>query len=153
MESCEGILKEANSSVDEPTESESQGTATPISRYQPGILYPPRFLMEEDYAPALQHQRRVNPEIHDVIKRRLKNFSEAGIDFNPIVRHPWLAQYTSVSKEGKESDCGCQGEIACRWDLVPLSKNGLKVIDTKGARTFAADHTVQILDNPYENGQ
>nr|GFB52607.1 reverse transcriptase domain-containing protein [Tanacetum cinerariifolium] len=34
-----------------------------------------KILMEEDYKPAVQHQRRVNPKIHDVIKKKLKNFS------------------------------------------------------------------------------
>nr|GFA45583.1 reverse transcriptase domain-containing protein [Tanacetum cinerariifolium] len=33
-----------------------------------------KILMEEDYKPAVQHQRHVNPKIHDVIKKRLKNF-------------------------------------------------------------------------------
>nr|GEW78277.1 reverse transcriptase domain-containing protein [Tanacetum cinerariifolium] len=28
-----------------------------------------KILMEEDYKPAIQHQRRVNPKIHDVIKK------------------------------------------------------------------------------------
>ncbi|GJT28921.1 hypothetical protein Tco_0909196 [Tanacetum coccineum] len=30
-----------------------------------------KILMEEDYKPAVQHQRRVNPKIHDVIKKEL----------------------------------------------------------------------------------
>nr|GFA51084.1 reverse transcriptase domain-containing protein [Tanacetum cinerariifolium] len=34
-----------------------------------------KILMEEDYKPAVQHQRWVNPKIHDVIKKKLKNFS------------------------------------------------------------------------------
>ncbi|GKA24411.1 reverse transcriptase domain-containing protein [Tanacetum coccineum] len=29
-----------------------------------------KILMEDDYEPAVQHQRRVNPNIHDVIKKR-----------------------------------------------------------------------------------
>nr|GEX96838.1 reverse transcriptase domain-containing protein [Tanacetum cinerariifolium] len=33
-----------------------------------------KILMEEDYKPTVQHQRRVNPKIYDVIKKRLKNF-------------------------------------------------------------------------------
>nr|GEZ46872.1 reverse transcriptase domain-containing protein [Tanacetum cinerariifolium] len=37
-------------------------------------FYTHKILMEEDYKPAVQHQRRVNPKIHDVIKKRLKNF-------------------------------------------------------------------------------
>nr|GFB40391.1 reverse transcriptase domain-containing protein [Tanacetum cinerariifolium] len=34
-----------------------------------------KILMEEESKPAVQHQRRVNPKIHDVIKKKLKNFS------------------------------------------------------------------------------
>ncbi|GJQ92937.1 hypothetical protein Tco_0004076 [Tanacetum coccineum] len=33
-----------------------------------------KILLEEDHEPSVQHQRRVNPKIHDVIKKRLKNF-------------------------------------------------------------------------------
>nr|GEU54269.1 DNA-directed DNA polymerase [Tanacetum cinerariifolium] len=33
-----------------------------------------KILLEEDYSPKVQSQRRVNPKIHDVIKKRLKNF-------------------------------------------------------------------------------
>ncbi|GKA84184.1 reverse transcriptase domain-containing protein, partial [Tanacetum coccineum] len=32
-----------------------------------------KILMEEDYKPAVQHQRRVNPKIHDVIKKEEKS--------------------------------------------------------------------------------
>ncbi|GJZ28186.1 reverse transcriptase domain-containing protein [Tanacetum coccineum] len=32
-----------------------------------------KILMEEDYKPAVQYQRRVNPKIHDVIKKELCN--------------------------------------------------------------------------------
>nr|GEV82973.1 reverse transcriptase domain-containing protein [Tanacetum cinerariifolium] len=31
-----------------------------------------KILMEEDFEPAVQHQRRVNPKIHDVIKREIR---------------------------------------------------------------------------------
>ncbi|GKB52644.1 hypothetical protein Tco_0903397 [Tanacetum coccineum] len=31
-----------------------------------------KMLMEEDYKPAVQHQRRVNPKIHDVIKNEVE---------------------------------------------------------------------------------
>nr|GFD31931.1 reverse transcriptase domain-containing protein [Tanacetum cinerariifolium] len=31
-------------------------------------FYTHKILMEEDFEPAVQHQRRVNPKIHDVIK-------------------------------------------------------------------------------------
>nr|GEZ40486.1 hypothetical protein [Tanacetum cinerariifolium] len=36
-----------------------------------------KILMEEDYKPAVQHQRRVNPKIHDVIKKEVKKLLDA----------------------------------------------------------------------------
>ncbi|GKE23793.1 hypothetical protein Tco_1435305 [Tanacetum coccineum] len=37
-----------------------------------------KILMEEDYEPTVQHQRRVNPKIHDVIKKDMKSL-DAGL--------------------------------------------------------------------------
>nr|GEY01133.1 reverse transcriptase domain-containing protein [Tanacetum cinerariifolium] len=37
-------------------------------------FYTHKILMEEDYKPVVQHQRRVNPKIHDVIKKEVENF-------------------------------------------------------------------------------
>ncbi|GKD79095.1 hypothetical protein Tco_1341716, partial [Tanacetum coccineum] len=37
-------------------------------------FYTLKILIEEDYKPVVQHQRRVNPKIHDIIEKRLKNF-------------------------------------------------------------------------------
>nr|GEV69804.1 reverse transcriptase domain-containing protein [Tanacetum cinerariifolium] len=42
------------------------------------------ILMEEDYKPAVQHQRRVNPKIHDIIKKRRKQRSPAPTERLPI---------------------------------------------------------------------
>ncbi|GJT29837.1 hypothetical protein Tco_0910112 [Tanacetum coccineum] len=38
-----------------------------------------KILMEEDYKPAVQHQRRVNPKIHDVIKNEVEKLLDAGL--------------------------------------------------------------------------
>nr|GFD23290.1 reverse transcriptase domain-containing protein [Tanacetum cinerariifolium] len=37
-----------------------------------------KILMEEDYTPVVQHQRRVNPKIHDVIKKEVEKLLDAG---------------------------------------------------------------------------
>ncbi|GKD73670.1 reverse transcriptase domain-containing protein, partial [Tanacetum coccineum] len=37
-----------------------------------------KILMEEDYKPAVQHQRWVNPKIHDVIKKEVEKLLDAG---------------------------------------------------------------------------
>ncbi|GJZ42445.1 reverse transcriptase domain-containing protein [Tanacetum coccineum] len=38
-----------------------------------------KIIMEEDYKPAVQHQRRVNPKIHDVIKKEVEKLLNAGL--------------------------------------------------------------------------
>ncbi|GJW23538.1 hypothetical protein Tco_0034160 [Tanacetum coccineum] len=48
-----------------------------------------KILMEEDYTPAVQHQRRVNPKIHDVIKKEVEKLLNAGLIY-PISDSPWV---------------------------------------------------------------
>ncbi|GKG05916.1 hypothetical protein Tco_0326002, partial [Tanacetum coccineum] len=38
-----------------------------------------KILMEEDYKPSVQSQRRVNPKIHDVIKKEVEKLLDAGL--------------------------------------------------------------------------
>ncbi|GJY37436.1 reverse transcriptase domain-containing protein [Tanacetum coccineum] len=52
-----------------------------------------KILMEEDYKPAVQHQRRVNPKIHDVIKKEVEKLLDAGLIY-PISDSPWLNEAT-----------------------------------------------------------
>nr|GEU93191.1 hypothetical protein [Tanacetum cinerariifolium] len=47
-----------------------------------------KILMEEDFEPAVQHQRRVNPKIHDVIKNEVLKLLDAGLIY-PIPDSPW----------------------------------------------------------------
>nr|GEV05038.1 reverse transcriptase domain-containing protein [Tanacetum cinerariifolium] len=46
-----------------------------------------KILMEEDYKPAVQSQRRVNPKIHDVIKKEVIKLLDAGMIY-PISDSP-----------------------------------------------------------------
>nr|GEZ09532.1 reverse transcriptase domain-containing protein [Tanacetum cinerariifolium] len=50
-------------------------------------FYTHKILMEEDYKPAVQHQRRVNPKIHDVIKKEVVKLLDAGLIY-PISDSP-----------------------------------------------------------------
>ncbi|GKC44005.1 reverse transcriptase domain-containing protein [Tanacetum coccineum] len=52
-----------------------------------------QILMEEDYKPTVQHQRRVNPKIHDVIKKEVEKLLDAGLIY-PITDSPWLNEAT-----------------------------------------------------------
>ncbi|GJR87075.1 reverse transcriptase domain-containing protein [Tanacetum coccineum] len=90
-----------------------------------------KILMEEDYKPAVQHQRRVNPKIHDVIKNEVEKLLDAGLIY-PISDSPWmLKRYASDGFSSSQE-----------FDF--------KVLDTKGAENLAADH-LSRLENPYEN--
>nr|GEZ21275.1 reverse transcriptase domain-containing protein [Tanacetum cinerariifolium] len=42
-------------------------------------FYTHKILMEDDFKPAVQHQRRVNPKIHDVIKKEVEKLLDAGL--------------------------------------------------------------------------
>nr|GEZ22832.1 reverse transcriptase domain-containing protein [Tanacetum cinerariifolium] len=55
--------------------------------------------MEEDYKPAVQHQRRVNPKIHDVIKNEVEKLLDAGLIY-PISDSPWVSSVHCVPKKG-----------------------------------------------------
>ncbi|GJR45750.1 reverse transcriptase domain-containing protein [Tanacetum coccineum] len=58
-----------------------------------------KILMEEDYEPAVQHQRRVNPKIHDVIKKEVEKLFDAGLIY-PISDSPWVSPVHCVPKKG-----------------------------------------------------
>nr|GEZ11036.1 reverse transcriptase domain-containing protein [Tanacetum cinerariifolium] len=58
-----------------------------------------KILMEEDYKQAVQHQRRVNPKIHDVIKKEVEKLLDAGLIY-PISDSPWVSSVHYVPKKG-----------------------------------------------------
>nr|GEY79504.1 reverse transcriptase domain-containing protein [Tanacetum cinerariifolium] len=58
-----------------------------------------KILMEEDYKPAVQSQRRVNPKIHDVIKKEVIKLLDARMIY-PISDSPWVSPIHCVHKKG-----------------------------------------------------
>nr|GFB82009.1 hypothetical protein [Tanacetum cinerariifolium] len=62
-------------------------------------FYTHKILMEEDYKPAVQHQRRVNPKIHDVIKKEVEKLLDAGLIYL-IFDSPWVSPVHCVPKKG-----------------------------------------------------
>nr|GFB19419.1 reverse transcriptase domain-containing protein [Tanacetum cinerariifolium] len=62
-------------------------------------FYTHKILMEEDYKPTVQHQRRVNPKIHDVIKKNVEKLLDAGLIY-PISDSPWVSPVHCVPKKG-----------------------------------------------------
>nr|GEX03457.1 reverse transcriptase domain-containing protein [Tanacetum cinerariifolium] len=58
-----------------------------------------KILMEEDYKPIVQSQRRVNPKIHDVIKKKVIKLLDADMIY-PISDSPWVSLIHCVPKKG-----------------------------------------------------
>nr|GEV84731.1 hypothetical protein [Tanacetum cinerariifolium] len=99
----------AKSSIEEPPELELKDLPSYLeyalledTNKLPGI--DPRFcthkiLMEEDYKPAVQSQRRVNSKIHDVIKKEVIKLLDAGMIY-PISDSPWVSPIHCVTKKG-----------------------------------------------------
>nr|GEU65081.1 reverse transcriptase domain-containing protein [Tanacetum cinerariifolium] len=56
-------------------------------------------IKEEDYKPAVQHQRRVNSKIHDVIKKEVEKLLDAGLIY-PISDNPLVSPVHCVPKKG-----------------------------------------------------
>nr|GEU84014.1 reverse transcriptase domain-containing protein [Tanacetum cinerariifolium] len=180
-----------------------------------------KILLEEDHGPKVQSQRRVNPKIHDVIKKEVEKLLDAGLIY-PISDSPWVSPVHCVPKKGgmtvvtndenelvptrlvigwrvcidyrklneatqkdhfplpfmdqmlerltgNEYYCFLDGFLVytdhsalkylfskkdakarlLRWILL-LQEFDFKVIDTKEAENYAADH-LSRLENPYEN--
>nr|GEY50210.1 reverse transcriptase domain-containing protein [Tanacetum cinerariifolium] len=100
LKACEA--KTIKSSVDEPPEVELKDLPPHLEySFLEGDNKLPVIIAKElgdeeksalikDYKPAVQHQRRVNPEIHDVIKKEVEKLLDAELIY-PISDSPWVS--------------------------------------------------------------
>nr|GFD34037.1 reverse transcriptase domain-containing protein [Tanacetum cinerariifolium] len=58
-----------------------------------------KILMEEDFTPAVQHQIRGNPKIHEVIKQEVIKLLDAGLIYQ-ISDCPWVSPVHCIPKKG-----------------------------------------------------
>ncbi|GJR18393.1 reverse transcriptase domain-containing protein [Tanacetum coccineum] len=104
-----------------------------------------KILMEEDYTPAVQHQRRVNPKIHDVIKKEVEKLLDAGLIY-PISDSPWVSPVHCVPKKGgftvveNEQNELIPTRLVTGWRGSALQEFDFDVVDTKGAENLADVH-------------
>nr|GFA64834.1 reverse transcriptase domain-containing protein [Tanacetum cinerariifolium] len=94
---CEA--KTVKSFVDEPPEVELKDLPPHLEYGINPKFYTYKILMEEDYKPAVQHQRRVNPKIHNVIKKEVEKLLDAGLIYR-IYDSPWVNPVHCVPKKG-----------------------------------------------------
>nr|GFA87950.1 reverse transcriptase domain-containing protein [Tanacetum cinerariifolium] len=59
-----------------------------------------KILLEDDFSPKVQSQRRVNPNIHDVIKKEVKKLLDTGLIY-PISDSPWVSLVHCFPKKGE----------------------------------------------------
>nr|GEU89679.1 DNA-directed DNA polymerase [Tanacetum cinerariifolium] len=62
-------------------------------------FYTHKILLEEDFTPAVQHQRRVNPKIYDVIKEEVIKLLDVRLIYL-ISDSPWVSPVHCVPKKG-----------------------------------------------------
>nr|GEZ88373.1 reverse transcriptase domain-containing protein [Tanacetum cinerariifolium] len=62
-------------------------------------FYTHKILIEDDFEPAVQHQRRVHPKIYNVIKKEVLKLLDAGLIY-PISVSPWVSPVHYVPKKG-----------------------------------------------------
>nr|GFA34194.1 reverse transcriptase domain-containing protein [Tanacetum cinerariifolium] len=86
------------SSDDEPLEVEHKELPPHLEGIDPEFCSQ-KILLEEDFSPKVQSQRRVNPKIHDVIKKEVKKLLDAGLIY-PISDSPWVSPVHCVPKKG-----------------------------------------------------
>ncbi|GJZ55635.1 reverse transcriptase domain-containing protein [Tanacetum coccineum] len=58
-----------------------------------------KILMEGDFKPEVQHQRRANPKIYEVIKKEVLKLLDTGLIY-PISDSPWVSPVHCVPKKG-----------------------------------------------------
>nr|GEZ10364.1 reverse transcriptase domain-containing protein [Tanacetum cinerariifolium] len=58
-----------------------------------------KILMEDDFTPAVQHQRRVNPKIHEVVKKEVLKLLDSELIYS-ISDSPWVSPVHCVPKKG-----------------------------------------------------
>ena len=56
-------------------------------------------LLEDDAKPTIEHQRRLNPNIKEVVKKEIINWLDAGIIY-PISDSSWVSPVQCVPKKG-----------------------------------------------------
>nr|GEW23894.1 reverse transcriptase domain-containing protein [Tanacetum cinerariifolium] len=62
-------------------------------------FYTHKIIIEDDFKPAVQHQRRVNPKIHEVIKKEVLKLLDVGLMYF-ISDSPWVSLVHCAPKKG-----------------------------------------------------
>lgn len=62
-------------------------------------VYMHKIMLEEDYKPSREHQRRINPNMKEMVKKEVLKLLEVEI-INPISKSKWVSPVQVVPKKG-----------------------------------------------------
>ncbi|GJV31386.1 reverse transcriptase domain-containing protein [Tanacetum coccineum] len=114
-------IKTTKSSIEEPPELKLKDLPSHLEyAFLEGTSKLP-ILMKDDFKPAVQHQRRVNPKIHEVIKAEVIKLLDAGLIY-PISDSPWVSPVHVVPKRREKELLAVVYAFEKFWSYVVLSK-------------------------------
>ncbi|GJU97636.1 hypothetical protein Tco_1326907 [Tanacetum coccineum] len=109
-----------------------------------------RILLEDDYVPPVQHQRRVNPKIYDIIKKEVEKLLDAGLIYL-ISDSPWVSPVHCVPKKGADHLSRLENPYENVFD--PKEINETFPLETLNTVTSHDDQNIpcELRDQAYEN--
>nr|GEV94317.1 reverse transcriptase domain-containing protein [Tanacetum cinerariifolium] len=109
--------------------------------------------MEDDFNPTVQHQRRVNLKINEVIKKEVIKLLDAGLIY-PIFDSLWVSPAHCVPKKGGMIVVENEDNELIPTRHVPNVHDGhfprYDRGNNKGAKNLAVDH-LSRLENPHQD--
>nr|GEU33705.1 reverse transcriptase domain-containing protein [Tanacetum cinerariifolium] len=108
-----------------------------------------KILMEDDYKPAVQSQRWVNPKIHEVIKKEVIKLLDAEMIY-PISDSPWdcIDAFDTLKKKLTEASILVIPDWNLPFELMCDASDF--AIGAKGMENLATDH-LSRLENPHKD--
>nr|GFB22039.1 reverse transcriptase domain-containing protein [Tanacetum cinerariifolium] len=105
-----------------------------------------KILLEDDFSPKVQSQRRVNPKIHDVIKKEVEKLLDAGLIY-PISDSPWVSpvHYVPKKRENPYENVFDPKEINETFPLESLGKIAHQDPSTPWFADFANYHAGKFI--------